>query len=185
MSKMSFRFSTAMTGLAASMLLALGAPGAAAAPAKQLDVAKVLPKLKAEIAASYPQLESLYKEIHQHPEIALQETKTAARLAAEMRALGFEVTEMVGETGIVAVYKNGAGPTVLVRTDMDALPMEEKTGLPYASKDKAIREGVETWVMHSCGHDIHMAAWVGTAKALLSMKDQWHGTLVFIGQPAE
>ena len=111
--------------------------------------------------------------------------KTAARLAAEMRALGFEVTEGVGRTGLVAIYKNGDGPTIMVRTELDGLPMEEKTGLDYASRDKTNWNGREVFVAHSCGHDIHMASWVGTAKTLLGLKDQWHGTLMFIAQPAE
>jgi amidohydrolase len=102
-----------------------------------------------------------------------------------MRALGFDVTEHVGKTGIVAIYKNGPGPVVMVRTELDALPMEEKTGLPYASHDKEIWNGKETFVDHSCGHDIHMASWVGTATALVAMKDKWSGTLMFIGQPSE
>ena len=111
--------------------------------------------------------------------------KTAAKLAAEMRALGFEVTEKVGKTGLVAVYKNGDGPTIMVRTELDALPMEEKTGLAYASRDKTDWKGVDTFVAHSCGHDIHMASWIGTAKTLVGLKDQWQGTLMFIAQPAE
>lgn len=111
--------------------------------------------------------------------------KTAAKLAAEMRALGFEVTEKVGKTGLVAIYRNGDGPTIMVRTELDALPMEEKTGLDYASRDKALWSGRETFVAHSCGHDIHMASWVGTARTLVGLKDQWRGTLMFIAQPAE
>jgi hippurate hydrolase len=102
-----------------------------------------------------------------------------------MRNLGFEVTEKVGKTGIVAVYKNGAGPTVLVRTELDGLPMEEKTGLPYASRAKATSGERESFVTHSCGHDIHMASWLGAARTLVELKSQWKGTLVFIGQPAE
>ena len=102
-----------------------------------------------------------------------------------MRALGFDVTENVGKTGLVAIYKNGDGPTIMVRTELDALPMEEKTGLAYASHDKTSWNGRETFVAHSCGHDIHMASWVGTAKTLVGLKDQWHGTLMFIAQPAE
>lgn len=124
----------------------------------------------------YPQLDAIYKDLHAHPEIAFQEERTAARLAAEMRKIGFEVTEKVGKTGVVAIYKNGAGPLVLVRTEMDGLPMEEKSGLPYASKNGAA---------HSCGHDVHMTAWLGAARALVSLKAQWKGTLMFIGQPAE
>ena len=133
----------------------------------------------------YPQLEAIYKDIHSHPELSFKETRTAAKLAAEMRSLGFEVTEQVGRTGVVALYRNGAGPTVLVRTELDALPMEEKTGLPYASRVKTEWNGHETFVAHSCGHDIHMASWVGTARTLLALKEQWHGTLMFIAQPAE
>jgi hippurate hydrolase len=134
---------------------------------------------------NYPQLDSLYKDLHSHPELAFQETQTAKRLASQMRALGFEVTEHIGKTGVLAVFKNGPGPTVLIRTELDALPMQEKTGLPYASQAKALWNGKETLVAHSCGHDIHMAAWVGTAKVLVEMKNQWHGTLMLVAQPAE
>jgi amidohydrolase len=151
----------------------------------ELDVARLKVAIEASLENDYPKLDALYKDIHAHPEIAFQEVKTAARLAAEMRAIGFEVTEQVGKTGLVALYKNGDGPTIMVRTELDALPMEEKTGLPYASHDKANWNGRETFVAHSCGHDIHMASWVGTAKTLVGLKDQWHGTLMFIAQPAE
>ena len=151
----------------------------------ELDVVSLKSAIERSVESDYPKLDALYKDIHAHPEIAFQEEKTAAKLAAEMRALGFEVTEHVGKTGLVAIYKNGDGPTVMVRTELDALPMEEKTGLPYASHDKAIWQGRETFVAHSCGHDIHMASWVGTAKTLVGLKDQWHGTLMFIAQPAE
>ena len=128
------------------------------------------------INGMYPQLEAVYKDLHAHPEIAFQEERTAARLAAEMRKIGFDVTEKVGKTGVVAIYKNGPGPMVLVRTELDGLPMEEKTGLPYASKNGAA---------HSCGHDVHMTAWLASARALVALKSQWKGTLMFIGQPAE
>ncbi|MEJ8853769.1 amidohydrolase [Variovorax robiniae] len=137
------------------------------------------------VSGMYPSLEALYKDLHANPEIAFQEVRTAGKMAEEMRKLGFEVTEKVGGTGVVAIYKNGAGPTVLVRTELDALPMEEKTGLPYASKAKTLSNGRESFVAHSCGHDIHMASWVGTARTLLAMKDQWKGTLMFVAQPAE
>ncbi len=137
------------------------------------------------VAGMYPSLEALYKDLHANPEVAFQEVRTAAKLAEEMRKLGFEVTEKIGGTGVVAIYKNGAGPTVLVRTELDALPMEEKTGLPYASKAKTTFNGRETFVAHSCGHDLHMASWVGTARTLLALKDQWKGTLMFVAQPAE
>jgi amidohydrolase len=131
----------------------------------------------------YPWLDAAYRDLHAHPEIAFQETRTAARLAGEMRKLGFTVTEKVGKTGIVAVLKNGAGPTVLVRTELDGLPMEEKTGLPYASRART--QGGDNFVTHSCGHDVHMASWLGAARTLTELKAQWHGTLVFIAQPAE
>lgn len=154
-------------------------------PAAALDVAALKPGLEAEVVADYPHLLALYKDIHAHPELGFQETRTAAKLAGEMRALGLTVTEGVGKTGLVAIYRNGAGPTILIRTELDALPMEEKTGLAYASHEKAKWNGRETFVDHSCGHDVHMAIWVGTAKALLAMKDKWRGTLMFVGQPAE
>ncbi|HEY5800130.1 MAG TPA: M20/M25/M40 family metallo-hydrolase, partial [Burkholderiaceae bacterium] len=143
--------------------------------------------LKAQVAsrvdAIYPAIETIYKDLHAHPEIAFQEVRTAGKLAAEMRALGFEVTEKVGRTGLVALYKNGAGPTVLVRTELDGLPMEEKTGLPYASRART--QSGDSFVTHSCGHDVHMASWLATARTLLEMKAQWKGTLMFVGQPAE
>jgi amidohydrolase len=173
------RFVTPLLGSAALCI-------ASALPAHaELDVIKLKAAIEASVEADYPKLDALYKDIHAHPEIAFQEVNTAAKLAAEMRALGFEVTEKVGKTGLVAIYKNGDGPIIMVRTELDALPMEEKTGLPYASHDKTSWNGRETFVAHSCGHDIHMASWVGTAKTLVGLKDQWHGTLMFIAQPAE
>jgi amidohydrolase len=166
--------------LASAALLALPLQAHA-----ELDIAKLKTAIETSVENDYPKLDALYKDIHAHPEIAFQEEKTAAKLAAEMRAIGFEVTEKVGKTGLVAIYQNGAGPTIMVRTELDALPMEEKTGLPYASHDKAISNGREIFVAHSCGHDIHMASWVGTARTLVDLKDQWQGTLMFIAQPAE
>lgn len=139
-------------------------------------------KLDAEI----DHLVALYQHLHSNPELSLMETKTAARLAEEMKKLGYEVTEKVGGNGIVAVMKNGPGPVVLIRTDLDALPITEQTGLAYASKVKMKDwNGNEVGVMHACGHDIHMSCWIGTARVLASMKDQWSGTVVFMGQPAE
>ena len=149
------------------------------------DVPATLGRIDATLAQAYPKLDALYKDIHGHPELGFMEVATAGKLAAEMRAMGFEVTEGVGQTGLVAIYRNGPGKTVLVRTEMDALPMEEKTGLPYASTVKTSWNGSAMPVAHSCGHDIHMAAWVGTARALLDLKGQWKGTLMFIAQPAE
>lgn len=135
---------------------------------------------------SLPDLLELYRELHAHPELSMQEERTAARLAGEMRRLGWEVTEKVGGHGVVAVLRNGRGPVVLVRTDMDALPIVEQTGLPYASRVRAKdRYGQEVGVMHACGHDMHMACWVGTARVLTALRSQWSGTLVFVAQPAE
>jgi len=164
--------------------VALGALLPAQARA-ELDVAALKSTITSSVEHDYPKLDALYKDIHAHPELAFQEVKTAAKLAAEMRAIGFEVTENVGKTGLVALYRNGDGPTIMVRTELDALPMEEKTGLAYASHDKTVWNGRDTFVAHSCGHDIHMASWVGAAKTLVELKDQWHGTLMFIAQPAE
>lgn len=131
-------------------------------------------------------LVELYKDFHRNPELSLMEERSAAKLAAELRKLDFDVTEKVGGTGVVGVLKNGEGPTILVRADMDGLPVVEQTGLPYASKVRMRdRNGREVGVMHACGHDIHMTVWVGTARVLAGMKDAWNGTLVFIGQPAE
>ena len=107
----------------------------------EMDVARLKAAIETSVEADYPKLDALYKDIHAHPELAFEEVKTAAKLAAEMRALGFEVTEKVGKTGLVAIYKNGDGPTIMVRTELDALPMEEKTGLAYASRDKTIWNG--------------------------------------------
>lgn len=131
-------------------------------------------------------LVKLYQHLHANPELSLQETKTAARIADELRKAGFEVTEKVGGTGVVGVLKNGPGPTVLLRTDMDGLPVTEQTGLPYASKVRAKdRAGNDVGVMHACGHDVHMTCFVGSARVLAKLKDSWSGTLVFVAQPAE
>lgn len=156
-----------------------------AASTTHADSNAALAQVQATFDKNYPALEAMYKDIHEHPELAFQEKRTAAILAKKMRALGFDVTENVGKTGVVALYRNGPGPVVLIRTDMDALPMEEKTGLPYASRVQQEVDGNTYFVDHSCGHDIHMAWWVGTAEALLAMKDRWHGTLMFVAQPAE
>ena len=126
-----------------------------------------------------------YKTRHQFPEISLEEKETAKALAEELRKVGFEVTEQFGGYGIVGILKNGEGPTILYRTDMDALPMPEKTNLPYASKETTMYNGQEVGTMHSCGHDMHMTTWLGTARLMARMKDRWNGTLMLIGQPAE
>ena len=139
-----------------------------------------------EVDAVYPAAHDLYVDLHQNPELSAHESQTASKLAARLRALGYEVTERVGGTGVVAILKNGAGPTVMLRTELDALPVEEKTGLPYASKVHAKDDGGrDVPVMHACGHDLHMAALVGTAIIMAHSKESWHGTLMLIGEPAE
>lgn len=130
-------------------------------------------------------LVEFYKGRHMQAEISLEEKETSKTLAAELRKVGYEVTEGVGGYGIVGIMKNGNGPQILYRTDMDALPMQEKTNLPYTSQLTTKWNGEEVGTMHSCGHDMHMATWLGIARAMASMKDQWKGTLMFIGQPAE
>ncbi|MFO0909117.1 MAG: amidohydrolase [Isosphaeraceae bacterium] len=133
-----------------------------------------------------PGLVALYKDLHRNPELSFQEVETSRRLAAELRKAGAEVTEGVGKFGVVGLIRNGKGPTVLVRSDMDALPVTEETPLEYASKARAVdREGKSVGVMHACGHDVHMACLVGTARWLSEHKDRWSGTVVLIGQPAE
>jgi amidohydrolase len=137
------------------------------------------------VSKELPQLVDTYKALHIAPELSTQEAKSSALVAARLRESGYEVTERVGKYsdagatcyGVVAVMKNGKGPTLLIRSDMDALPVEEQTGLPYSSANKG--------VMHACGHDIHMTTLIGTARVMAAMKDKWHGTLVLVGQPAE
>lgn len=143
-------------------------------------------ELRAAVMEDMPGLIELYQDLHANPELSFQEFETSAKLASRMRDLGFEVTEGVGQTGVVAVMTNGDGPTVMLRADMDGLPVVEQTGLPYASTRTAIpANGIETGVMHACGHDTHMAAWIGAAQLLVERRDQWSGTLVMILQPAE
>jgi amidohydrolase len=149
--------------------------------------------LDAQIAAELAALRASYEHLHRHPELSYQEKQTATYLAGELRRLGFAVSENVGNYGVpgrnaygvVGVLRNGAGPTVLLRTDLDALPVEEKTGLPYASRVRALLDDREVPVMHACGHDMHMTAWLGAARMLVRLRDRWQGTLVMIGQPAE
>ena len=144
------------------------------------------PDLNQAIARDMPDLMNLYRDLHTNPELSMQETRSAGLLAAEARRLGFTVTEHVGGTGVVAVMANGPGPVLLLRADMDALPVEEQTGLPFASNARGTtREGLATAIMHACGHDTHMATWVGTARRLAALRSQWHGTLVMVAQPGE
>lgn len=150
----------------------------AATPAQQAVAARV--------SAEYPSLDALYKDLHAHPELSLMEERTAGVIARELRAAGFAVTERFGGFGVVGVLQNGTGPTLLIRTDLDGLPVEEETALPYASKVRTKDlGGREVATMHACGHDIHMACFVGAARVLSALRDHWAGTLVMIGQPAE
>ncbi len=140
----------------------------------------------AQIDAIYPQVEALYMDLHRNPELSYHEEKTAAKIAEQLRKLGYEVTTGVGGNGVVGVFKNGDGPVVMLRAELDALPVPEKTGLPYASHATTKDDrGVEVPVMHACGHDLHMAVGVGTAALLVQNKDRWHGTFIYVGQPAE
>ena len=166
-------------GLNAILLCLLAIPTFAAESDKS-------PASTAAVQAVFPQVETLYLDLHQHPELSFHEERTAATLAEGLRKLGFDVTSGVGRLGVVGVLRNGAGPVVMLRTELDALPVKEQTGLTYASQVTTHNDaGVEVPVMHACGHDVHMSAWMGTATLLSNSRDQWRGTLVLIGQPAE
>jgi amidohydrolase len=143
-------------------------------------------KLRQSVQADMAHLMEVYRDLHANPELSFQEVRSAAKLAAEIGKLGFTVTEKVGRTGVVAVMENGPGPVLMIRADMDGLPVTEQTGLPHASTALGtLPDGTQTPVMHACGHDTHMAGWIGTARRLAAMTDQWSGTLVMILQPAE
>lgn len=157
-----------------------------AAVAMTLTTPAAASGLSDAIRADMPQLMTLYRDLHANPELSMQEVRTPAKLAPEMRKLGFDVTEHVGKTGVVAVMKNGPGPVLLIRADMDALPVKEQTGLSFASKVIGkLPDGTETAVMHACGHDTHVTTWLGTARRLAAMKGQWSGTVVMVLQPGE
>src|SRR5690349_14921296 len=138
----------------------------------------------ADLAALRPWQEDFYRDLHRHPELSHQERRTASRVAERMRQSGFRVHEGIGGTGVVGILANGDGPTVLLRADMDALPVREATGLPYASTDTATdAEGNEVPVMHACGHDVHVTSLLGAAELLARHVDRWSGTLVALFQP--
>ena len=161
------------------LMLAATAAALIATPATAVTIGEA-------VRADMPSLMTMYRDFHAYPELSMQEVRTPAKLAAEARKLGFTVTEKVGKTGVVAVLRNGPGPTLMIRADMDGLPIVEQTGLPFASKVRAVaRSGVETGVMHGCGHDTHVTSWVGTARQLVARKAEWSGTLVMIAQPGE
>jgi hippurate hydrolase len=142
--------------------------------------------LNEAIRVDLPLLMSVYRDMHANPELSMQEVRTPAKMAPEMRKLGFEVTEHVGKTGLVAVLRNGSGPVLMLRADMDALPVREQTGLAFSSTATGeLPDGTETPVMHACGHDTHIAAWLGTARRLVALKGQWSGTLVMNLQSGE
>lgn len=169
------KFVAAGIGLIA--LAAVSAPAAAQTANPTADPAAAKARLDAMLDKEMPGLIATYQDLHAHPELAMQEVRTAGILAARLKKLGYTVTEKVGGTGVVAVLRNGEGPTVLVRADMDALPLTEKTGLPYASKNPG--------AMHACGHDVHVTWLIAAAQGLVTLKDQWKGTVVLMGQPAE
>ena len=142
--------------------------------------------IRKEAASSVTSAEAMYRDLHQNPELSLKEFKTAAKMAEVLSKLGFEVTTGVGGNGVVGVFRNGSGPVLMLRTDMDALPIEEMTGLPYASVVREVdSQGAGVPVMHACGHDLHMTVWYGTLSALTSLRNKWHGTIVAVAQPAE
>src|SRR5512135_3886284 len=148
----------------------------------QLDLGDILANLNGLL----PDLESVYKDVHSHPELSMHEERTARIAADRLRAAGYEVTTGVGKTGVVGLLRNGDGPTVMLRADMDALPVKEATGLPYASTQTATdAEGNEVPVMHACGHDMHVTWLVGATTLLARARGAWQGTLVAIFQPAE
>lgn len=162
-----------------ALMIVLAALGACSAgPARADD-------LRQTVAADMPGLMAIYRDLHQNPELPFQEMRSAKVMADAARAAGFTVTEKVGSTGVVEVLGNGPGPVVMIRADMDALPVVEQTGLPFASKARGQAAGGETGIMHACGHDTHMTAWIATARLMAARKSQWSGTLVMIGQPAE
>lgn len=167
--------------IALAFALSLSASlSAVAVPARSVAAPPVSPASDAvdgAVRTDMPELLALYRDLHQHPELSSKEIRTSALLAQDMRKLGYDVTTGVGGTGLVAVMKNGPGPVLMLRTDMDGLPVQEATGVPYASQEKG--------VMHACGHDIHMTSWIGTARRMAALKGQWSGTLMMIAQPAE
>jgi len=148
--------------------------------------ASLIKEIQSRAAQEYASLDQLYKHLHANPELSFHEEKTAERIATELEKAEFTVTRNVGGYGVVGILKNGSGPTILVRTDLDALPVTENTGLEYASRVRVKDDqGNDVGVMHACGHDVHMSSFIGAARVLSQMKDKWRGTLVFIGQPAE
>ncbi len=178
--------STAACRRPLAVVLALGVACAAVFPGRTAVPDDLRNLVTRRVAETCPDLVTFYQHLHANPELSLHEEKTGARLAGQFREIGCEVTEKVGGYGVVGILRNGAGPTLLLRTDMDALPVTENTGLPYASTVRAMDDaGNPVGVMHACGHDMHMTVLAGAARVLARMRDRWHGTLVLLGQPAE
>ncbi|AJR22457.1 MULTISPECIES: amidohydrolase [unclassified Sphingobium] len=172
--------------MAAASLISIAHAQSPGAPVNGATPATPANAIAATIAKDMDGLMTLYRDLHANPELSEQESATAAKLARRLKAMKFTVTEKVGGTGVVAVLKNGSGPVLLIRADMDGLPVTEQTGLEFASRVKAkTADGAETGVMHACGHDTHMTAFIETARLLSTMKEEWKGTLVMILQPAE
>lgn len=190
LSRRGFLKATAVPAVGAALLMADG-PALAQAPPKPGDAAfkfkpEVVRKVGAVINADEPRLKGMFKDFHQNPELGFMEVRTSAIVAKELRALGFEVTTGIAKTGVVGILRNGSGPTVMYRADMDANAIQEETDLPYASTVRTKRaDGVEVPVAHMCGHDTHVVWMLGMAKAMASNKDIWKGTLVLVAQPAE
>jgi len=175
-------FLKCLTGLVGSSLM----PLVLSAQGDDATLASLHEQVQARVNQEYPGLFDLYRHLHAHPELSRHEEKTGERVAGELKQAGFDVTSRVGGYGVVGVLRNGNGPTILIRTDLDALPVKEQTGLPYASNARATDDnGNEVDVMHACGHDVHMTVFVGSARLLAGLRNRWHGTLVMIGQPAE
>lgn len=175
--KSKIRLLTHLVAAAAALMATAGAAQAQSA----LPAA-----MAAQMDKDYPAIETLYQDLHRNPELAFAEHKTAKKLADLVKALGFEVTTGVGGTGVVAILKNGPGPVAMLRTEIDGLPVQEKTGLPFASTATARNAAGETVsTMHACGHDVHMSAWYATAKLMAENRKLWSGTLMLVGQPAE
>jgi amidohydrolase len=149
------------------------------------DKAQKAQDVLANLKTLVPDLESVYKDIHSHPELSMQENRTAGIAADRLRAAGYEVTTGVGKTGVVGVLRNGDGPTIMLRADMDALPVREATGLPYASSVTGDENGKSVPVMHACGHDMHVTWLIGAATLLANNRNAWRGTLMPLFQPAE
>jgi hippurate hydrolase len=169
-----------------SALMVLVFASISGADFEPVPAANLTKRLLQHFDETIPRWRAFYEDLHAHPELSFEEVRTSGLLAHKLRELGWEVTEHVGRTGVVGVFRHGEGPCVLVRTDMDALPVQETTGLPYASTVQVRRpDGSMTGVMHACGHDMHMTCWLATAEVLTRAKEHWSGTLIFVAQPAE